>query len=108
MANSHSQYSVRECRANLQSVVFWATRRLRSDDDCRYTLNARRERSVDLLLVPYLYGWNWRLHDGRRVFFQPDLQSGLGDMLDAFDHFDEVRARFKRLPLKATRRVIGP
>jgi hypothetical protein len=109
VSNSLLQYSVRECKANIQKVVFWSTRRvLESSEENRYILLARGHRESTMLLVPYLGGWNWRLKDERRVYFQPDVDEGRDDPLDAFVFFDSVRAAFLKLPPKATRRVVVP
>jgi hypothetical protein len=109
VSNSLMQYSIRECKANIQAVVFWSTRKvLESDEENRYTLLARGNRTSNLLIVPFLDGWTWRLKDARRVYFQPDLERGFDDPLDAFDYFLTVRAAFAKLPPKATRKVILP
>ena len=105
VANSLHQYSVRECKANLQHVVFWVTRKLVDvAPGERYILKARGEdRTSDLYIVPFLYGYNWRLRDARRIHFQPDLDQGLEDAFDAFTFFTDVRKAFRELPPKATR-----
>lgn len=109
VANSLLQYSVRECKANIQAVVFWSTRRvMEGSEENHFIMLARGNRTNNMLVVPYLGGWNWRLKDERRVFFQPDLDKGFDDPLDAFMFFQDVRTAFLKLPPKATRRVIVP
>lgn len=109
ISNSLLQYSIRECKANIQTVVFWSTRKvLPATVENHYTLLARGERTSNLLVVPFLDGWNWRLKDERRVFFQPDLEAGREDPFDAFMFFHDVRQAFLKLPPKATRRVTTP
>lgn len=109
VANSLVQYSIRECKANIQAVAFWSTRKVvETAEENRYILLARGNRTSNLLIVPFLDGWTWRLHDSRRVYFQPDLERGFEDPLDAFLFFQKVRTAFAKLPPKATRKVILP
>jgi hypothetical protein len=107
VSNSQMQHGARECRANLQDVVFWTTRKVvETPDPNAYLLVARGQRKSNLLITPYLDGWQWRLKDDRRVYFQPIRSVGHDDPLDAFIDFEQTRLWFKALPAKATRRVI--
>lgn len=108
-SNSLTQHGARECKANLQDVVFWATQKvLDCGPDGRHELLARGGRQRWLLIVRYLDGWTWRLHDGRKVFFQPVMERGLDDEIEALFHFQSLRESFESLDSKATHRVQMP
>lgn len=110
VANSILQHGSRECKANLRDVVFWATRKVTPDerDENKFILVARGQRTSELHIVRFINGWNWRLWDGRKVYFQPVLVNGVESPFDAYEHFEEIRASFKELPPKVARLVEMP
>jgi hypothetical protein len=112
VSNSLTQHGARECKSNLQDIVFWVAQKVSDavvvNDISTHELLARGGRTRWLLIVPFIGGWSWRLHDGRKVFFQPVMERGLDDEIEALLHFEALRAEFGKLDLKATRKVNMP
>ena len=110
VANSILQHGSRECKANLRDVVFWSTRKVTLDerDENTFVLVARGQRTSELHIVRFINGWNWRLWDGRKVYFQPVLGDGVESPSDAYEHFELIRESFRGLPDKVSRLVEMP
>jgi hypothetical protein len=108
VANSILQCGSRECKANLRDVVFWVTRKVKpfENDGNKFILAARGQRTSELHIVRFINGWNWRLWDGRKVYFQPALSDGLDAEFDAYEHFEKIRASFNELPAKISNSVV--